>query len=123
MKAINKEVPSIMLLIIACLVMIPNAFSQENQSVIKITRISELENYADSYIKGEVIKILDVDKFRFEDSSGNIKVYTGWKNTNLVKKNEKITIRGKLDPGIVKEFYATEIIMENGEIIKLKIDD
>jgi uncharacterized protein YdeI (BOF family) len=58
-----------------------------------------------------------------EDSSGNIKVYTGWKNTNVVKKEDKITVRGKVDPGIVKEFYATEIIKEGGEIIKLKSDE
>ena len=103
--------------------MINNAFTQENQSDIKITKISELQNYTDSYINGEVIKIFDEDEFRVEDSSGNIKVYTGWKNTNLVRKDEKITVRGKLDPGIVKEFYATEIIKEDGEIIKLKSNE
>lgn len=110
-------------MVIVLTVMGQNAYPQENQSDIKITKISELQNYTDSYIKGEVIKILDEDEFRFKGSSGKIKVYTGWKNTNLVKKDEKITIRGKLDPGIVKEFYATEIIKENGEKIKLKSDE
>lgn len=103
--------------------MVPNTYSQENQTDIKITKVSELQNYTDSYIKGEVIKTLDEDKFRLEDSSGNIKVYTGWKNTHVVKMGEKITVRGKLDPGIVKEFYATEIIKEDGEVIKLKSDE
>lgn len=98
-------------------------FSQENKTDIKIIPISELQNYTDSYIKGDVIKILDEDEFRLEDSSGKIKVYTGWKNTNLVKDGEKITVRGKLDPGIFKEFYATEIIREDGEILKLKSDE
>ena len=69
-----------------------------------------------------MIKILDEDEFRLQDSSGRIKVYTGWKNTNLVKSGEKITVRGKLDPGIVKEFYATEIIKEDGEMIKFESD-
>jgi uncharacterized protein YdeI (BOF family) len=68
---------------------------------------------------GEVVKILDEDTFRLEDSSGKIKVYTGWKNTNVVKMGEKLTVRGKLDPGVIKEFYATEIVRENGEVIKL----
>jgi uncharacterized protein YdeI (BOF family) len=103
-------------------VMVYDAYSQDKPSDIKITRISDLQNYTESYISGEVIKILDEDDFRLEDSSGKIKVYTGWKNTNLVKMGDKITVKGKLDPGIVKEFYATEIILENGEIIKLKSD-
>ena len=123
MKTKRKQLTMMTIIMVIFTMTINSAFSQENQSDIKITRISELENYSDSYIKGEVIKILDEDEFRLKDSSGNIKVYTGWKNTNLVKKDEKITIRGKLDPGIVKEFYATEIIKENGEIIKLKSDD
>lgn len=100
-----------------------HAYSQDNQTDIKITKISELKNYTDSYIKGEVIRILDEDEFRLKDSSGKIKVYTGWRNTNLVKRGAKITVRGTLDPGIIKEFYATEIIMEDGEVIKLKSNE
>jgi len=103
-------------------VMVLNGFSQEKQTDIKITIISELQNYKDSYIKGEVIKILDEDEFRLQDSSGKIRVYTGWKNTNLVSKGDKVTVRGKRDPGIIVDFYATEIIRENGEVIKLKPD-
>jgi uncharacterized protein YdeI (BOF family) len=100
-------------------VMVHSAYPQESQSDIKITRISELKNYSDAHIMGEVVKILDEDTFRLEDSSGKIKVYTGWKNTNVVKMGEKLTVRGKLDPGVIKEFYATEIVRENGEVIKL----
>jgi uncharacterized protein YdeI (BOF family) len=103
--------------------MLQHAYSQDNQTDIKITKISELKNYTDSYIKGEVIRILDEDEFRLKDSSGKIKVYTGWRNTNLVKRGAKITVRGTLDPGIIKEFYATEIIMEDGEVIKLKSNE
>ena len=123
MKTKKKQLRMMTTIMLVFTVMINNAFTQENQSDIKITKISELQNYTDSYINGEVIKIFDEDEFRLEDSSGNIKVYTGWKNTNLVRKDEKITVRGKLDPGIVKEFYATEIIKEDGEIIKLKSDE
>jgi uncharacterized protein YdeI (BOF family) len=123
MKTKIKQWTMVTIILLGFTVMGYNGYSQENQSDIKITKISELQNYTDSYIKGEVIKILDEDEFRLEDSSGNIKVYTGWKNTNVVKKEDKITVRGKVDPGIVKEFYATEIIKEGGEIIKLKSDE
>jgi uncharacterized protein (TIGR00156 family) len=123
MKTKKRLLKIITITVIILTFMGQNAYLQENQPDIKITKISELQNYADSYIRGEIIKILDEDEFRFKDSSGKIKVYTGWKNTNLVKKDEKITIRGKLDPGIVKEFYATEIIKENGKKIMLKSDE
>ncbi len=123
MKTTKRQNTIISILLILFSVMVNNAYSQESLSNMKIIKISELQNYTDSYIKGEVIKILDEDEFRLEDNSGKIKVYTGWKNTNIVKKGEKITLRGKLDPGIVKEFYATEIIKDDGETIKLESDE
>ena len=123
MKTTKRQNTIIGIMLILFSVMVNNAYSQESLSKLKIIKISELQNYTDSYIKGEVIKILDEDEFRLEDNSGKIKVYTGWKNTNIVKKGEKITVRGKLDPGIVKEFYATEIIKDDGETIKLKSDE
>lgn len=122
MKSIKKQLTIITIMAVLPMMMIQNASAQDKQADITITKISELQNYTDSYIKGEVIKILDEDEFRLKDNSGKIKVYTGWKNTSLVKKGEKITVRGTLDPGIVKEFYATEIIREDGEKIKLKSD-
>lgn len=122
MKIKKKQLIITTIIMLVFSAMVSNAYSQENQADIKITKISELQNYANSYIKGVVIKILDEDEFRLEDGSGNIKIYTGWKNTNAVKKGEKITVKGKLDPGIIKEFYASEIIKENGEIVKLKSD-
>ncbi len=104
-------------------VMVQNVNSQQMESDVNITKISELIRYTDSYIKGEVVRILDTDEFRLKDSSGKIKVYTGWKNTNMVKKGEIVTVRGIMDPGVIKEFYATEIIRENGEVVKLKSDE
>ncbi len=122
MKTKMKKTIMMAILMSGITVMVLNGFSQEKQTDIKITIISELQNYKDSYIKGEVIKILDEDEFRLQDSSGKIRVYTGWKNTNLVSKGDKVTVRGKRDPGIIVDFYATEIIRENGEVIKLKPD-
>jgi uncharacterized protein YdeI (BOF family) len=123
MKTKKKLLSIIAILVIVITITGRNAYPQESQSDIKITRISELQNYTDSYIKGEVIKILDEDEFRLQDNSGKIRVYTGWKNTNLVRKGDKITVRGTRDPGIIADFYATEIIRENGEKIKLKSDE
>jgi uncharacterized protein YdeI (BOF family) len=123
MKTKMRKLTMITVILLGFTVMVNNTYAQENQADIKITRISELRNYTDSYIKGEVLKILDEDEFRLQDSSGKIRVYTGWKNTNLVKYGEKITVRGTLDPDVIKEFYATEIIRENGDVIKLKSDE
>ena len=118
-----KQLTMVTIMIIAYTMMAQDVYSQDKQPEIIITEISELQNYETSYIKGEVTKILDEDEFRLEDSGGKIKVYTGWKNTNIVKKGDKITVKGKLDPGLVKEFYASEIIMEDGEKIKLEPDE
>ena len=98
-------------------VMILDATPQENKNTI--TPISDLVRYTDSYIRGEVVRILDEDEFRLRDDSGRIKVYTGWRNTNVVKQGEIVTVKGALDPGIFKEFYAREIIRENGDVIRL----
>lgn len=123
MKTKMKQLTMVTIIMLAFTVMANNAYAQEKQSDIKITSISQLQNYTDSYIMGEVIRVLDEDEFRLQDSSGNIRVYTGWKNTNLVKNGEKITVRGTLDPGVIKDFYATEIIRGNGEVVKLKSDE
>lgn len=98
------------------------AVSKEDNSSKNITLIDELKKYENTYIKGKVVKILDEDEFLIEDKSGKIKVYTGWRNTNMVVVGEYITVKGKMDPGLVKEFYATEIIRENGEKVELKGD-
>jgi uncharacterized protein YdeI (BOF family) len=88
---------------------------------IEITKISALERYTTTHIKGEVVRILDEDEFRLKDNSGKIKVYVGWKNPGVVKKGDVITVKGMLDPGIFfDEFYASEIILENGDVINLK---
>jgi hypothetical protein len=121
MKTKGKKIRTISILVLFFTMILPSAYALDNQPDIKTTRISELQKYADAYIKGEVVKITDEDEFRLQDSSGKIKVYTGWKNTNLVKRGDKVTVRGTLDPGIIKEFYATEIIRENGEKIKLNL--
>ncbi len=123
MKVIIKNLVFINLVLVLSIVLPQSAYTQNDQTDLDITKVKELENYKDSYIKGKVIKILDEDEFRLEDDSGTIKVYTGWKNTNIVKKDEIVIVKGKLDPGIINEFYASEIIKEDGKKIELEADE
>jgi uncharacterized protein YdeI (BOF family) len=88
-----------------------------------ITKISDLRSYSDATIVGEVVRIFDEDEFRIKDDSGKIKVYTGWKNNVRVKNGDKVTVKGYLDPGLIREFYASEITLADGKTIKLKQDD
>jgi len=89
----------------------------DRQAGITLTEISELKRYTDAHIRGKVVRILDEDEFRLEDASGRIKVYTGWRNTKLVSVGEVVTVRGHLDPGVIREFYASEIIREDGTVV------
>ena len=118
----NLKMSAVLLLVVLAAVAV-NGYAHNHTSEIKVTNIADLQNYTDTYIKGEVVKILDEDEFRLKDESGKIKVYTGWKNTNIVKKGETVTVRGTLDPGIINEFYAKEIIRENAEHIKLNLTE
>jgi uncharacterized protein YdeI (BOF family) len=120
MKTTRKSM-RIFAILCMSLFFIPNAYSFKGQ--LEITKVSELEKYTLTHIKGEVMKILDEDTFRLKDSSGKIQVYTGWKNTNIVEVGETVTVKGKLDPGLIKEFYASEIIRENGEVVTLQSDE
>ncbi|MGC9341374.1 MAG: hypothetical protein ACP5E3_01595 [Bacteroidales bacterium] len=112
----------ISLFILAAFLPVGMAIQASNDNDNKIVKIVELKNYKTSIIKGEVVKILDEDEFRIQDNSGKIKVYTGWKNTNTVSLGEKVMVKGYQDPGLIKEFYASEITRENGEKILLDKD-
>jgi hypothetical protein len=93
------------------------AFAEE------ITLIGELERGMSATIKGEVTRILDEDEFRLQDETGSIRVYSGWKNRVFVRTGEKLTVRGFVDNDIASyfrpEFYAFEIVREDGSVIKL----
>lgn len=119
----KKQLILIIILAIVPALIIHSATNKEMVSDKNITNISELKNYQVSYIKGEVIRILDEDTFRLEDRSGKIRVYSGWKNPGIVSKGEKVTVKGILDRGLTREFYASEIIRENGDRVVLKTDD
>jgi uncharacterized protein YdeI (BOF family) len=66
---------------------------------------------------------LDEDEYRIKDESGKIKVYTGWQNNVGLKVGDNVTVKGYLDRGFFREFYASEITLQNGEIIILKKDE
>jgi uncharacterized protein YdeI (BOF family) len=122
MKTHHKKSAFLLLFVAATILFWNNAISQNNPTENETVKIAALQSYTTAYIIGTVVKILDEDEFRLKDASGKIKVYTGWKNTNLVKKGDIITVKGSLDPGFIKEFYATQIIKEDGQIIELQGD-
>jgi uncharacterized protein YdeI (BOF family) len=96
--------------------------SGDNKNEV-ITNITDLRAYTEATIKGEVVKILDEDEYRIKDESGKIKVYTGWQNNVGLKVGDNVTVKGYLDPGFFREFYASEITLQNGEKIILKRDE
>jgi uncharacterized protein YdeI (BOF family) len=122
MKGTAFALTAALMIFIVAIVAIPTV-SEEDNSAKKVTLIDDLKKYENTYIKGRVIKILDEDEFRLEDESGKIKVYTGWRNTNMVEVGESITVKGKMDPGLIKEFYATELIRDDGEKTVLTPDE
>jgi len=124
MKTTKIQLTAMAILMMVFMVTTSAASSNGNKTEIEITKISALERYTTTHIKGEVVRLLNEDEFRLQDESGRIKVYVGWKNPGVVKKGDVITVKGMMDPGIFfDEFYASEIIMENGNVIKLKSGD
>lgn len=123
LKSVKKQSALTIIFLIFSWVMV-NGVHEKNSHVEKeITEIDALKNYTTAYIKGEVTKILDEDEFRLTDSSGDIRVYTGWRNTNMVSEGSMVTVQGKLEIGWLKEFYAEKIIFSDGKVIELKTDD
>jgi uncharacterized protein YdeI (BOF family) len=115
-------------LVIFLMLLVPAVFAGNHKSSVDntepvITKISDLRSYSEATIHGEVVRILDEDEFRIKDESGKIKVYTGWKNNVRVKNGDKVTVKGYLDPGIIREFYASEITLADGKTLQLKQDD
>jgi hypothetical protein len=96
---------------------VPPAVAEE------FTPIDKLERGMSATIRGEVIRILDEDEFRLADETGSVRVYIGWKNRVLIPVGEKVTVRGFVDDDLLSyfrpEFYAFEIIREDGSVIKL----
>jgi uncharacterized protein YdeI (BOF family) len=101
----------------SALFIVPVVFADE------VTPIDKLERGMSAMIKGEVTRILDEDEFRIQDKTGSIRVYIGWKNRVLIPIGEKISVRGFVDDDLDSyfrpEFYAFEIIREDGAVIKL----
>ena len=96
---------------------VPFVFAEE------FVLIDDLKRGMTATIKGEVTRILDEDEFRLQDATGRIKVYIGWENRTLIPIGEEIVVRGIVDDDLISvfrpEFYAFEIIREDGSVIKL----
>jgi uncharacterized protein YdeI (BOF family) len=89
-----------------------------------MTAIDRLERGMTATIKGEVTRILDEDEFRIADQTGSVRVYIGWKNRVDLQVGETVTVRGVVDDDLVAyfrpELYASEIVREDGTVIKLR---
>jgi hypothetical protein len=99
---------------------VPVVFAEE------LTPIDRLERGMSATIQGEVTRILDEDEFRIRDKTGSIRVYTGWKNRVYIPIGETIIVRGFVDDDLKAyfrpEFYAFEIIREDGSVIELNYE-
>ena len=109
---------NISLFLVVCSIFVgPVAFAKE------VTPIDQLKRGMSTTIAGEVTRILDEDEFRIEDKTGSVKVYIGWKNRVDIPVGEKVTVRGIVDDDLKvffrPEFYATEIIREDGTVKEL----
>lgn len=93
-------------------------------SVMDFTPIGELERGMSAVIKGKVTRILDLDEFRIEDSTGSIRVYIGWKNSLVSSLGEELIVKGVVDNDLMSffrpEFYASEIKRQDGTVLKLQ---
>jgi hypothetical protein len=89
----------------------------------EIIPIGKLERGMSATIKGEATRILDEDEFRIQDQIGSLRAYIGRKNKVLIPIGETIIVRGFVDDDFKSyfrpEFYAFEIIREDGSVIKL----
>ena len=69
-------------------------------------------------------RILDLDEFRIEDSTGSIRVYIGWKNSLVSSLGEELIVKGVVDNDLMSffrpEFYASEIKRQDGTVLKLQ---
>jgi uncharacterized protein YdeI (BOF family) len=70
-------------------------------------------------VQGTVERILDTDEFRLADGTGSIRVDVGYPNFVPVSEGERVTVRGFVDRGLIKEIYAREIVHANGSVSRL----
>lgn len=82
--------------------------------------ISALERNSTAATQGVVDRITDEDEFRLRDESGSIQVYVG-PNWVPVEVGERITVRGFVDGGLIKELYAREIVREDGSVVRFDL--
>ena len=96
----------------------------QDQSVTNtnpLTPIADLERGTIATIEGVVQRISDEDEFLIADTSGSIKVWTG---TTFfpVEQGERVSVRGFVDDGILRELYAQQIVRENGSVVQISSD-
>jgi uncharacterized protein YdeI (BOF family) len=89
-----------------------------------MTAISEVRRGQRVTLRGEVQRIRDEDEFTLKDSTGRIKVYTGWKNEMHVAEGDTVIVEGRADDDVIPlmrpEIYASALILANGDRVNLR---
>jgi uncharacterized protein (TIGR00156 family) len=90
-----------------------------------IQDISSLRRGQFVAVRGEIVRLMDYDEFRIEDSTGRVDIYLGDRRIPglTLRTGDTITIYGWVDDDfleIPKEIYAVEIILEDGSVFTIR---
>jgi uncharacterized protein YdeI (BOF family) len=98
----------------------PTGDDQQDTSLSSdgVTPIAEVSRNQMVTIVGEVERVTDDDEFLLTDNSGSIKVWTG-STLFAVQLGEVVRVTGFVDNDLLIEVYATEIVYESGETIRI----
>lgn len=83
------------------------------------TAVQDLHRGAAATVAGRVERITDDDEFLLTDETGSILIYIG-PNRMPVRQGERIRVSGTVDDDDTPlELYATEIVLQDGEVVTL----
>ncbi len=90
-----------------------------------VREIGSLRRGEFATIRGEVVRYRDYDEILIADASGRIDVYLGEPTASRwpFSVGDTITITGRVDDDLIsfrKDFYATEAVLEDGSVIRLR---
>ncbi len=99
--------------------------SQQHKTSCTLKPVSQLPDYGCAYTRGSVTKIFDPDEFVLEDHTGKVEVFTNhthlplYAQETLMVKGQTHFSKWKKIIGFRKEIYATEVTLNNGQVIKI----
>ncbi|MEQ8658360.1 MAG: hypothetical protein RIC24_13755 [Hyphomicrobiales bacterium] len=84
----------------------------------ELTMVDQLQPYEPAALEGAVERITDSDAFVLRDASGSILVYIG-PHRMPVSTGDTITVNGRLDDDLPREFYADQLVLPNGQVMEV----